>query len=55
MEQPPPIRAGSKTRNTPADVVDLKRLIDDRDETIRLLNAALSSALDDLNRSAEAA
>jgi hypothetical protein len=59
MEQQRPVRAESKTSHAPASapasVVELKRLIDDRDETIRLLNEALSRALDELNRAAQAA
>jgi hypothetical protein len=44
-----------KTRSTPARLIEMQRLLDDRDETIRLLNEALSRALDDLDRSSQAA
>jgi hypothetical protein len=54
MEQRQPNRPEPKAR--PAGTVfDLNRLIDERDETIRLLNAALSQALDELDRAAQAA
>ena len=37
-----------KTPRRPSRIVEMQRLLDDRDETIRLLNEALSRALDDL-------
>ena len=38
-----------------ARIAEMQRLIDDRDETIRLLNEALSLALEELDRAAMAA
>lgn len=34
----------------PARIIEMRKMIDDRDETIRLLNEALSRALDELRR-----
>ena len=55
MEQQQPERPESETPIASTNVVELKRLVDDRDATIRLLNEALSRALDELDRAAEAA
>jgi len=44
-----------KTPRKPVRVADLQTMLDDRDETIRLLNEALSHALDELSRTAKAA
>jgi hypothetical protein len=55
MEQQQPERAESETPIASTNVVELKRLIDDRDARIQLLNEALSRALDDLDRAAQAA
>ena len=43
-------QADSQTPRTPTRIGDFQKLIDDRDETIRLLNEALSRALDELQR-----
>lgn len=53
--QLPEPAAAPKTPPTSTPVVAMQRLIDDRDETIRLLNEALSLALEELDRQAMAA
>ncbi len=55
MEQQQPERAESETSVVSTNVVELRKLVDDRDATIRLLNEALCRALDELDRAAEAA
>ena len=40
----------SNAQRKPVRIDDLQKLIDERDETIRLLNEALSRALDELQR-----
>jgi hypothetical protein len=56
MERQPSTAAPEpKARITPARVIEMQKLIDDRDDTIRLLNEALSRALDELNRASQAA
>ena len=47
IEQKPPRK--------PTPVVELQRMLDERDETIRLLNEALSHALDELRLTSRAA
>ncbi len=54
MEQQP-AQPEANASPAPASVGELQRLIDERDETIRLLNQALSRALDELDRAAQAA
>lgn len=44
-----------KTSHRPSRIVEMQRLLDDRDETIRLLNEALSRALDELRLRSRAA
>lgn len=44
-----------KTPRRPSRIVEMQRLLDDRDETIRLLNEALSRALDELRLTLRAA
>ncbi len=53
-QQPQPAPA-PKTAPTTTRIAAMQRLIDDRDETIRLLNEALSLALEELDRKAMAA
>ena len=53
-QQPQPASA-AKTAPAPTRVAAMQRLIDDRDETIRLLNEALALALEELDRQAMAA
>ncbi len=53
-QQPQPAPA-AKTEPAPIRLAAMQRLIDDRDETIRLLNEALSLALDELDRKVMAA
>ena len=43
-------RLDTPTPPEPLRIGDLERLIDERDETIRLLTEALSRALDELQR-----
>jgi len=45
----------AKTPRRPSRIVEMQRLLDDRDETIRLLNEALSRALDELRLTSRAA
>ncbi len=47
MEQTPPTRIDAPPRTR---IRDLRQQIEERDETIRLLNEALSRALDELER-----
>ncbi len=46
---------GPKTPRKPSRVIEMQKMLDDRDETIRLLNEALSSALDELRLTSRAA
>jgi hypothetical protein len=45
----------AKTPRRPSRIVEMQRLLEDRDETIRLLNEALSRALDELRLTSRAA
>jgi len=53
--QQPQAVSAQKAPQANARIAEMQRLLDDRDETIRLLNEALSRALDDLERRAMAA
>ena len=53
MEQPQTARE-SKMPRKPSRVIEMQKLLDDRDETIRLLNEALSRALDELRLTSKA-
>jgi hypothetical protein len=44
-----------KTQRRPSRVAEMQGLLDERDETIRLLNEALSRALDELRLTSRAA
>lgn len=52
-EETPPAR--TRPRRKPARIAELEAKIDERDETIRLLNEALSRALDELSALDDAA
>ncbi|HYM15739.1 MAG TPA: hypothetical protein VEZ14_09275 [Dehalococcoidia bacterium] len=52
-KQAPP--ADTPPSRKPARIAELEARIDERDETIRLLNEALSRALDELNALPDAA
>jgi hypothetical protein len=47
--------AGLKAPRKRSRVIEMQKMLDDRDETIRLLNEALSRALDELARTSKAA
>ena len=55
MEHEHPAEHEGTVRMKPARIVDLERELDERDETIRALNEALSHALDELASMPEAA
>ena len=46
----PDDRSESGDPRRPARIIEMQKMIDDRDETIRLLSEALSRALDELRR-----
>ena len=55
MEQQRHAAIEGKTPRKPARAAELQHMLDERDETIRLLNEALSHALDELRLSSRAA